>query len=223
MSKVSSATVKRVTMDWARIYEGFDVWRPLRLMRRIGPVLQGVTLDRSTSGDAYFPTAHIHALTREFPVVSLTLGQRLVTTSGVQETVKFATHTEDYLDASRRLAEQARLSLTAPPSMEEIVGELHAFAVAQQELGAPPAINEIEDSVLISSVHGNWELTEQGLQLARILLDQWPNQRLPLDFPGKEGWISALTEKASNPDRLRATVEDQIVSHKLGKVRQVSP
>lgn len=220
MSKVDSATAKRVTADWARVYDGFDIWRPLRLMRRIGPVLQGVTLDRSTLGDAYFPTAHIHALTREFPVISLTLGQRLVTASGVQEAIKFSRHSEDYLEASRRLTEQARLSLAAPPSVEEIVGELHAFAVAQQEQGNPPAVNEIEDSILISSAHGNWELVEQGLRLARVLLEKWPKARLPLNFSGADEWLAGLSDKASDPNGLRAIVDGQVVLHKLGNVRQ---
>lgn len=181
MSKVDVATVKRVTKDWASAYSEFVVWRPLRLLRRIGPVLQGVTLDRSTSGDAYFPTVHIHALTREFPVISLTVGQRLVTSSGVQEAVKFSRHVENYRDASRCLAEQAGLSLDVRPTIEDIVQELRAFAVSQQAQGSPPAVNEVEDSVLIPAANGSVGTVEESLQLARDLLDSWPKARLPLN------------------------------------------
>ncbi|MFB6985758.1 hypothetical protein [Streptomyces sp. NPDC056304] len=220
MSKADATTAGRVTADWTKVFGGFDTWRPLRLLRRVGPVVQGVTLDRSTSGDAYYPTTHIHALTRPFPVISLTLGQRLVSNSGMQEAIRFARHAEDHLDASRRLAEQARLSLDAPPSVGDIVKELHAFAVAQYELDNPPALNEVEDSVLISSASGDKLLAEQGIQLARELVGKWPKSRIPLNWTSEEEWITSLTEKAANPEGLCAIVESQITLHKLAKIRQ---
>ncbi|MFI0939217.1 hypothetical protein [Streptomyces sp. NPDC021020] len=221
MSKDGPATARRVTADWARAYEGFSVWRPLRLLRRIGPVVQGITLDRTTSGDAYFPTAHIHALTREFPVVSLTLGQRLLSPSGVQEAVAFASHADLYIEASARLAEQSRLSLGDAPGVEQIVKELHAFAVAQQERGYPPAVFEMEDSVLVAAAYGDSELLPRGLRLAADLAEEWKVSRLPLSFPGKADWLAGLEEKAGSPSVLNDTIESQIAVHKLGGIHQV--
>ncbi|MEV7323900.1 hypothetical protein [Streptomyces sp. NPDC093970] len=220
MMKTDAATAKQVTADWARVFDGFDIWRPLRLLRRVGPLLQGITLDRSTSGDAYFPTAHIHALTRPFPVVSLTLGQRLASKSGMPKTVRFSDHAEDYLGAARLLADQARLSLDLPPTVGDIVTELRAFAVAQHSMGSWPAVAEVEDSVLISAASGNSELTEEGLQLARDLVKKWPKYRLPLDWVGEEVWITSLSKKADNAEDLRAIVESQVRAHRLSKVRQ---
>ncbi|WP_329456284.1 hypothetical protein [Streptomyces sp. NBC_01497] len=220
MSKVDAATVKRATKDWSALYPGFDVWRPLRLLRRIGPVLQGVTLDRSTSGDAYFPTVHIHALTREFPVVSLTLGQRLVTSSGVQEAVTFSRHGEDYSDAARRLTEQSRLSLDLPPTIEDVVGELRTFAGSQQAQGGPPAVNEVEDSVLIPAASGSVDIAVEGIQFARELLGKWPKSRLPIKWTSGDEWLEGLSAKAENVDLLHAVVDGQIAFHKLAKMRQ---
>ncbi|KPI15848.1 hypothetical protein OK006_10764 [Actinobacteria bacterium OK006] len=220
MMKTDAATVKQVTADWAQVFDGFDIWRPLRLLRRIGPLLQGITLDRSTSGDAYFPTAHIHALTRPFPVVSLTLGQRLASKSGMPEAIRFTDHAEDYLGAARRLAGQARLSLDVPPTVGDVVTELRAFAVAQHGMGSWPAVGEVEDSVLISSASGDGDLAEEGLQFARDLVKKWPKHRLPLDWVGEEVWITSLSKKADNAEDLRAIVESQVRAHKLAKVRQ---
>lgn len=56
------------TSDWAKAFPGFDVWQKLCLLRRVGPTLQGICLERTTSGDEYFATAHVHALTTDFPV-----------------------------------------------------------------------------------------------------------------------------------------------------------
>ncbi|MFI5815530.1 hypothetical protein ACIA7S_31890 [Streptomyces sp. NPDC051643] len=220
MTKTDPATAKQVTADWARVFDGFDIWRPFRLLRRVGPLVQGITLDRSTSGDAYFPTAHIHALMRPFPVVSLALGQRLASTSGVQEAIKFTDHAEDYLDAARRLAGQARLSLDVPPTVADVVNELRAFATAQQGLGGLPAIWAVEDSILVPSASGDRDLAEEGLQLARDLVKKWPKHRLPLDWVGEEVWITSLRKSADNAEDLRAIVESQVRAHKLAKIRQ---
>lgn len=220
MKKVDAVTVKRVTKDWATLYPGFDAWRPLRLLRRIGPVLQGITLDRSTSGDAYFPTAHIHALTREFPVISLTLGQRLATSSGVQEAVAFSRHGEHCSDAARRLAEQAQLSLGLPPTIEDVVRELRTFAVSQQAQGGPPAVNEVEDSVLIPAASGSVDIAMESIQLGQELLGKWPKSRLPINWTSGDEWLEGLSAKAGNVDSLHAVVDGQIAFHKLAKVRQ---
>ncbi|MFD9502452.1 hypothetical protein [Streptomyces sp. NPDC060035] len=220
MMKTDAATAKQVTADWARVFDGFDIWRPLRLLRRVGPLVQGITLDRSTSGDAYFPTAHIHALTRPFPAVSLALGQRLASRSGMPEAIRFTDHAEDYLDAARRLAGQARLSLDVPPPVGDVVTELHAFAVAQHSMGSWPAVGEVEDSILISSASGDRDLAEEGLQLARDLVKKWPKHRLPLDWVGGKVWIASLSKKADNAEDLRAIVESQVRAHKLAKIRQ---
>ncbi|MFD7490608.1 hypothetical protein [Streptomyces mirabilis] len=220
MTKTDPATVKQVTADWARAFDGFDIWRPLRLLRRVGPLVQGITLDRSTSGDAYFPTAHIHALTRPFPVVSLALGQRLASRSGTPEAIKFTDHTEDYLDAARRLAGQARLSLDVSPPVADVATELRAFATAQHGLGSWPAVDAVEDSILIPSASGDRGLAEEGLQLARDLVKKWPKHRLPLDWVGEEVWITSLRKSADNAEDLRTIVESQVRAHKLAKIRQ---
>lgn len=220
MKNVDAATVKRVTKDWATLYAGFDVCRPMSLLRRVGPVLQGVMLDRSTSGDAYFPTVHIHALTREFPVISLVLGQRLVTSSGVQEAVAFSRHAERYSEAARRLAEQAHLSLDFPPTVEDIVRELRAFALSQQSQGGPPAVNEIEDSVLIPAAIGSVEVVEESLQLARELVGKWPKSRLPINWTSGGEWLEKLSVRARDVDSLQSVIGDQIIFHKLTKLRQ---
>jgi len=79
LSDLTPAVARALTRDWATEFPAFAVWRPLRLLRRLGPWVQGITLERSSAGDDYRPTAHVHALTRDFPVISLTLASPLRT------------------------------------------------------------------------------------------------------------------------------------------------
>lgn len=217
MSKFDRATSKRLTSDWADEFPGFDTWRPLRLLRRIGPVLQGITLDLSNSGDEYFPTSHVHALTREFPVVSLTLARRLLRPSGQPERIRLSHHESEFRAAVSGLREQSVLPLEECPSLDEIIRIYHSFVVTVKQ----PAVVELEDSVLLAAAGGLPELVEDGLRIAGDVAVDWPSSRLPLDWPGAQEWTAGLSRRAQDGDRLTAIVGGQIAKHKLAKVRSV--
>ncbi|MCX5226675.1 hypothetical protein [Streptomyces sp. NBC_00233] len=212
-------TAGRVTKEWAAEFPGFDVWRSLRLLRRIGPVVQGICLDRTTGGDGYVPTAHVHALTREFPVVSLMLGQRAARPSGTPDPVLFARHERDFAHAVGALREQSRLPLDEPPSIDAIVREYHAEARRRLEKGHGAAVPEMEDSVLVAAAAGRDELAGEGLVLARELTAAWPKWSMPLEWPGAEAWLDGLAARAGDRESLRAVVRGQATAHRLGKVR----
>ncbi|MEW5653948.1 hypothetical protein [Streptomyces cinereoruber] len=207
-----------MTSDWASAFPEFDVWRPMHLLRRIGPVLQGICLDRSTSGEGYTPTAHVHALTREFPVISLTLGHRLERPSGQPETVLFSRHEDEFQDAVGALNEQCQLSLSEPPSLDEIVREYHSVCLSRQEKGLPPAVLEMEDSILIAAAAGRGGLVEAGIVLAEDLAARWPKARLPLDWVSADAWLEGLAAKAGDREALEAIVSGQVRKHKLDKL-----
>jgi len=223
LSDPKPTSAKRATRDWVEAYPEFDVWRPLRLLRRIGPVLQGITLDRSTIGDAYYPTAHIHALTRDFPVVTLTLGQRLVGRSGMRETIKFSRHPSEFVEAAERLAVQSALSLGMPaPTPGEVVDQLYLCAEDRQRRGWEPAVNEMEDGLLISAVRGDDARVARGLDLARELLGVWPKQRLPFNLPGGDKWLGGIVDIVAKPAAIADIVTRQIAVHKLARIRNVA-
>ncbi|MDX2642379.1 hypothetical protein PV341_02130 [Streptomyces sp. PA03-1a] len=222
MTKPGAPTPRRVTADWAAALPGFDAWKPLHLLRRIGPVVQGVCLDRTTSGNAYIPTAHVHALTRDFPVISLMLGQRLEGASGQPERVLFGNHDGEYPAAVDALREQSLLSLSEePPSLEQVVRAYLSAASASHDKGLPPAVLEVEDSVLIAAAAGLADLLQGGLALAGELAGLWSKFRLPLNWPGTAAWLEGLRAKATDPVALSTTVHHQVTQHKLARVRNV--
>lgn len=217
--KPDSSTKRRVTADWSRMFPDLDVWRPLRLLRRVGPVVQGLTLDLSSSGDGYFPTAHVHALVRDFPVISLELGHRLTSVSGVQQVVRLDRHDTEFEAAAQTLADQSPLRLDSPPSIRDVVSAYHAFAMRQAELGHPPAVREVENAVLSAAAAGDAELVSDGIALAEDLVGRWPKARLPLDWPGAQEWITSLRRASGDWESLEAIVNSQIAKHKLTKIR----
>lgn len=218
MTRQGAATARRVTKDWAAAFPGFVVWRPLHLLRRIGPVVQGICLDRSTSGDGYLPTVHVHALTRQFPVISLTLGHRLERPVGQPETVLFTRHGGEFQNAVGVLRAQSRLSLDVPPSLEMIVKEYHSSSSARQEKGLPPAVVEMEDSIFIAAAADRRDLVEDGLSLAIDLVGKWPKARLPLTWVSADAWLEGMRNKADAPQALAEMVSSQVAAHNLDKL-----
>ena len=93
--------------------------------------------------------------------------------------------------------------------------------MSQQGKGFPPAVCEMEDSVLIPAAVGNLGLVEESLRIARDLAGSWPKYRLPLGWAGADEWIKRLREAAQSPEAISAVVEQQISVHKLEKVRVV--
>ncbi|OKJ64192.1 hypothetical protein [Streptomyces sp. CB02261] len=224
MTKSVVPTAGRVTKEWAAEFPGFDTWKSLHLLRRIGPVVQGICLDRTTGGDGYIPTAHVHALTREFPVVSLMLGQRLARPSGMPDPVLFGRHERDFAHAVGALRQQSRLTLDEPPSIDGIVREYHAEARRRLEKGHGAAVLEMEDSVLVAAAAGRDELAGEGLALARELAAAWPKGSMPFDWPGAGPWFDGLAARAGDRESLRAVIRGQVTEQRLGKVRDhVSP
>jgi len=218
MTAFDAATMRRITKDWSNLLPWFDIWRPMHLLRRIGPVLQGVCLERSRSGPYYFATSHVHALTRDFPVISLSLSHRVLGPSGQPEHI--AISETGLADLANRLAEQTIHSIREdPPSVDEIVVAYHVTAIDRQRTGQAPAVLEMEDSINTAAVSGQAELVEEGLRVATQLAGAWAKPRLPLWWTTPEEWLDGLRRKAGNVSALTATVDEQIAKHKVGKVR----
>lgn len=216
---MKKADARRVTSDWADLFPEFTVWKPLRLLRRIGPVLQGVTLDRSTSGERYYPIAHVHALTRDFPVVSLSLAHYLHQPMAAKEAVDVGRHADTFRGAAGRMAERSPLPLRRRPEIAEIVLAFRSAAVAAQRgRRIPTGIPELEDMVLVAAAAGERALAEESLDRVRQIADTWSKYEAPMGWTDTRDWIAWLAERAGDPAGLAATVEEQIVRHGLAKV-----
>ncbi|WP_405731498.1 hypothetical protein OG607_33755 [Streptomyces sp. NBC_01537] len=219
MTKLSNPVARRITSDWADLFPEFSIWQPLRLLRRIGPVVQGITLDKSTAGDQYYPTVHVHSLAQDFPVISLTLAQRLLKPSGVQQPIEVDRHPEEFRWAAVRLEEQSAFSLRRAPELSEIAEALRAFALAAQRGRLPAAVPELRDSVFIPAASGDAEAADESLGLVAELSEKWSKYEAPPGWTDTREWLDWLRATADDVPGLTSLVDGQIVKHKLSKIR----
>lgn len=221
MTKLKPPQARTITADWAGLFPEFTVWQPLRLMRRIGPVLQGITLERAASGTAYQPIAHVHSLTRDFPVVSLSLAHHLHPTPNqpVLDTVEVDRHAGEFMAAAARLEEHSGLPLQRRPTLGDIVQAYRDAAVASRRGRLPGGIREFEDSVLVPAAAGDRALAEESLRLVEETAGRWSPYEAPVGWTDTKEWLAWLRSTAEDPADLMSTVEQQIDKHGLAKVR----
>ena len=120
--KLTRSASARITKDWLAELPGLGEYKLRHLLRRVGPLLVGVSLDRDSSGDKYIPCSHVHFLgNTKLPVVSLTLCQQLRTTAGRPDVVLVRRHEEHFRDAAARLEAQSPLPFSGPLCLDEVL------------------------------------------------------------------------------------------------------
>lgn len=202
----------RVTREWAQALPGFQVWRSGHLLRRIGPVLQGVALDGT--GDRYYPTAHVHALVTDFPVVSLTLSYRLAYGSIPTESGSRAIS-----DAAWELADESPLPLREAPSLAQIVGEYRRSAPGD-------AANHVPELAMLSAFVSR-DFLEEQLDFVREQSAGW--RTLPAVFDtargwraDRETWLGRLAVEARDVRALEERVERNVRALGVSSIRRVA-
>jgi hypothetical protein len=69
---MESKVANKITKDWQRELPKLGINRPMSLLRRVGPLLVGVSLEREF-GSRYTPTFHVHFLGKQSPGMLLSL------------------------------------------------------------------------------------------------------------------------------------------------------
>lgn len=205
---LSGATARAVTGDWAEMFPELGVWRPLRLLRRVGPLAQGVTLDRSSESDAYTPTCHVHVLADPSPEIAFGLLARL-------GRVELSRHEREYQDAARELRELSPLPWDDGLTLPLVLDRLREAALAKQDIpNWADGVGELTGMILLAGACGRAELVEQSVELARSLSANWqPDWQQRWGVPAE--WPDNLAERAADQRALAAVVDDQVREHGL--------
>lgn len=206
-SRLTAAVRAQITQDWASLMPGMYILAPMRLLRRCGPLLVGVCLDRDSSNAAYTPTFHVHMLGKGASDVSLTLAWRLRTQrTNAPDPIKVLGHEERYAEALVRLKSQAPLPLEGPLSLPQVL-EAYGGALASPHEHLP--IPLYEDMVIAAAWAGEHAVAKSHLEKAVALLTRWP-QQVSARFGGVGGWQGRFQTLVEEPGELRRCVEDEV-------------
>lgn len=205
----TAADKKTITTDWNAAFPSFGVYKPLHLLRRNGPLLTGILLERGRNNDGYEPIFHVHNLTRPFPTVSLSWPRRIP-----NEYVHIEWHAGKFPDLARKIGELAYLPLSGDLALSDIVGGGQSYlrtATNRYDIHAH------SDLALLAGWCGNQQEVTNALQQAEKIMKQWPPAVLN-QIGGLDNWLESVRVLAVDQAKLQATAREQIAVHKLEKI-----
>lgn len=211
--KLTRAVEKRITEDWAREFPGMGAYKRRWLMRRVGPLLIGISLDRDSHGDLYKPSVHVFFLGRHWPASepALTLNESLRTSrTHAPDDVEVREHEEKYLDAVQRMKEQALLPLDGPVTLDEVL-EAYRTHHERAPMGKPSLTSHVIlmcDVILLLVWCGRTAEAERMLQEVLESVSDERSYRHP--YGSREAFDRAMREAIEHPGTLREQVERQI-------------
>ena len=120
--KLTLQIKKQITQDWLKLFPEMVVYKPMWLIKRNGPLLVGVCLERVLGNTAYCPVIHIHNLCRPKGFISLTLWNPLQNKRGTYyQTINVKSHTSSFEDAGKRLRQQSIFPISEKLTLSEIL------------------------------------------------------------------------------------------------------
>lgn len=214
MSKITSSQKTQITKDWLSEFPGMGKYKPMWLMRRVGPIVQGIILDRFFFESDYRPTFHIHNLSREDSSISLTAMQRLYYKGMAGEMgVKVEKHDQLWREAARLRREQAPVPLDGDLVLEDIL------ALYDHMNGGAHMEYEYVDRIMISLWCARLDLASQYLEEAIEGISNW-DQIMWFKYPDLvlEEWVRDKKRYFEDPSLVRAQVAASVEQFKLQKL-----
>jgi hypothetical protein len=217
MIKLTPPLKRRITQDWRNLFPEMAVFRPMWLLRRVGPLVQGIALERSSAGTVYLPIIHIHDLSKPFPNVSLSLSQSLRSRrSGSEDPIAVQFHDRLHIEAAHRLASTSLLPLRGDLTVDDVVQAYARYRSMREPTSGLP-VSYFESAVRLLAWTGR---TEEGL---RVLSGYVRELRAALnglaDAPDDlESWERSMRDVLANPATVRETAAEQIVALKVDRL-----
>lgn len=206
LKKMTPSIERQITNDWHRELPSLGIYRPRWLLRRVGPLLAGVLLERDSVGDAYMPKFHVHFLGREHDGVVLMLCTQLRNEqTGGPSFVDLRWHEEKYKEAASRMARQCPLALGGNLRVDDVLAAYRTQLATP--LGARTAAQLYTDMILLLAWARRTDEASRALDeaLAKLGDDETPYQHVG----GKKTFEATCREAIDNPTSVDRTVEDQ--------------
>ncbi|MFM7315507.1 MAG: hypothetical protein ACKO5E_01040, partial [bacterium] len=211
--KTLTQAKNEVTKDWLAEFPSLKKESPMHLLRRVGPLLVGVVLER-IGHDSYIPCFHVHFLGNSKDGLSLTMLTELNPTPELKmPIIEVSDHKRTYKEAARLLREQAPLSIEGPLTVKEVLEAYRKFSTTP--VGGSQLANLYQDAIKLATFFG---FTEEARGLLREIMER-TEVHGPYGFyhhGGREAYIERMRDAIAHPEKIRETIEQQIVQHKVG-------
>ncbi len=203
----------RITEEWRREFPGLGRYKPMWLARRLGPVVQGISLSPNGANDEYKPIPHVHCLAHPSQSVTLTSdGNPRDPYSGCTVSVRARFHEGKVPAAADAVRLASLLPLDRVPEPDEIVAAYRRLLGSGSSYAGPLARRQ-ENLASVLAWFGRADEAEAALREAARHPEAWERHFEPED--GAEAWLERQLRRVGDLDGLRATVVEEVLRHKL--------
>lgn len=212
-TKLTPAMNRKITTDWRGEIPSLGVYKPRWLMRRVGPLLVGICLDRDSSGTCYMPEFHVHFLGKPCGHVSLTLWAPLRTErTDAPQSIDVRWHDEKYREAATRMVRQSLLPLEGDLTLAQVI------AAYRRHMDTPLArrvpIHLYHDMVLLLAWGGD-SVGSAALLSECLGLDDMAGFQ---HVGGRKAFEAGCRRCIENPALIEATVAEEIEALRVRKL-----
>jgi hypothetical protein len=210
---LTKSVEKKIIEDWQREIPSLGIYAPRQLLRRVGPLLVGICLERDSGGAKYKPTFHVHCLGREAPAVFLTLLTQLRSErSGGPDFVQVHWHEEKYKEAAARMVRQSLLPLAGDLRLDEVIAAYRTYLPTPWGRTYPVLLYR---DMIILSAWGGYQAGAREFLAESLQISDDAHFR---HVGGRAGFETECRQLIEQPDLIQQTVDSQIVALGVGNL-----
>jgi len=210
---LTKGTERQITEDWQQEIPNLGIYTARRLLKRVGPLLVGICLERDSSGNKYKPMFHVHCLGAEAPAVFLTLFTQLRSArSGGPDFIQVRFHEEKYKEAAARMVRQSLLPLDGDLSLDQVIKAYQTYL--SSPLGRAYPVSLYRDIIILSAWGGRQAEAMKFLTECLQVGDDTDFQNMG----GRSAFEAECRKLIENPALIQQTVDSQIAALGVGNL-----
>lgn len=202
-----TATIeKQITLDWQAQIPSLGIYKPRQLLRRVGPLLIRICLDRDSSGRVYIPIFHTHFLgVADVPISLLLHTQLRSERSGGPDYIEVRSHQGKYQEAAARMVRQSLLPHDGDLTVAELLDAYRRHLATP--MGRITAALHYRDMIHIAA----WaRYRDEALSLLSEALQSSIDEALFRHVGGRSGFELECRSRIGGPAAIDEIVQNQI-------------
>ncbi|WP_434799147.1 hypothetical protein [Terrisporobacter vanillatitrophus] len=197
---------KEVTNQWHELLPCMEIEGNMSLMNILGPIVVGILLEIGSNKNMYYPTLYIHNLANNIGFVSTSLN--------ITDNFNYVT-TVSKPDKYMKIAEALKNKAIVP-----IEGDIHINELLDRLKEAYSNLYHSDKICIIETVLylAGWSGNESIIKESVVFANEKIKQLSTLTEEDKDKVFSKIFEEIKEPEKIRKTVEEQIIELKLDKL-----
>lgn len=227
MTTLTPSAKRLITEDWRRRFPTLSVYKPMSLLRRVGPLLVGICLNRDSGNDNYKPLSYVDCLCSpsfkddkyvERDFISLMLSHQPLKPmhNGMNRLlyVRLSSHEEAWEEQASLLEQQAYVPIEGPISINHVLEGYRRYLASPSALLSPYCYL---DMVLLLA--WAWRPVDASCMIDEACreMKSWPSSILR-DYGGLDRWREITAEIAADPAALHAVVDRKVLALGLDRI-----